>query len=341
VNKGTQIIAKIVSSVVIAALCTTLLASCGAADSGTRPFKVFGVEDSFPSSVAFSPDGKVLAAGARTYNGTSTWTGSIHLWRSDDWSALSTLTLGEGTGDGGIGIAFSPDGKTLAAAEPRGKVHIWQTSDWMPLKEMEMERGFRGLVAFSPDGMTLAATARTKTISMWKVGGWEPLPYLSISEAGANAMAFSPDSQVLATGGNDEEVHLWRLSDGTRLQRLRGHTKGITALAFSPDGKTLATGSYDDTMRLWRVSDGKSLDTWDVTPADMLFLPGGEKIVVSNLWSDPILFRVRDGAQLAKLKGDPDWDAMSPKGLSLALAPDGKTLAGGTGHRDIWIWKLP
>src|SRR5688500_4184744 len=123
-NKGIRILANTVSSVVTVALFTTLLASCGAADSGIRPFKIFGIEDSFPTSMAFSPDGKILASGARIYNGTSTWTGAIHLWRSDDWSALSTLTLGEGTGDGGIGIAFSPDGPNakqnlLAAVEPR------------------------------------------------------------------------------------------------------------------------------------------------------------------------------------------------------------------------------
>lgn len=154
-------------------------------------------------------------------------------------------------------------------------------------------------------------------------------------------MSFSPDSQLLATGGNDEEVHVWRLADGARLQRLRGHTKGITSLAFSPDGRTLASGAYDDTMRFWRVSDGKSLDTWDITPADLLYAPGGEKIWVSDIWSDPRLFRASDGATLVTLRGDPDQDGISPKGLSLALSPDGSTLTGGTGHGDVWLWKLP
>jgi WD40 repeat protein len=341
-NKRMHTKIRVVLSMLVIALSMVLLAACGAADSGMRPFKIIEIVDGYPTSVAFSPDGETLAAGARIYiQSTDKWSSAVHLWRSDDWAALPTLTLGEGIMDGGIGIAFSPDGKLLAAAEPNGKVHVWQTSDWMPIKEMEIERGLTALVAFSPDGKTLAANARGSKIALWKVDGWEPLPPLLISEMGANAMSFSPDSQMLATGGDDEEVHVWRISDGTQLQRLRGHTKGITSLAFSPDGQTIATGAYDDTMWFWRVSDGKSLDTWDITPADLLFMAEGESILVSDLWSDPKIFRVSDGAVLAKLDGDPVWDGMSPKGLSLALTPDGKTLAGGTGHGDIWLWKIP
>jgi hypothetical protein len=61
----------------------------------------------------------------------------------------------------------------------------------------------------------------------------------------------------------------------------------------------------------------------------------GESLLVSDLWSDLKLYRVSDGTVLTKLNGAPDWDGMSPKGLSLAFTLDGKTVAGGTGHGDV------
>jgi WD40 repeat protein len=346
INMRMQKVGDLYRSLVVAlfAFSLLLLTSCDASNSGsgTRPFKIVEVKESVPTSMAFSPDGKTLAVGARGWsNDSEKWISAVLLWRTEGWAPLPSLALGEGVMDGEVGIAFSPDGKLFAAAEPVGTVHIWQTLDWMPVKEMEIGRGLSALVAFSPDGKTLAATTGSSKVWLWKAEDYEPLPPLNVAEEGTSAMSFSPDSRIVATGGNDEEVHLWQLSDGKRLQRLRGHTKGITTLSFSPDGKRLASGSYDDTLRLWGVEDGKSLATWDITPADLIFTSSGESILVSNLWSDPKILRVSDGVVLAKLAGDPVWDAMSPKGLHLALTPDGKVLAGGTGHGDIWLWNMP
>jgi hypothetical protein len=50
---------------------------------------------------------------------------------------------------------------------------------------------------------------------------------------------------------------------------------------------------------------------------------------------------VSDGSVTTKFGGDPDWDDISPKGVCLALTPDGKILAGGTKHEDIWLWNVP
>ncbi len=326
-----------------AILVTSLLAACGGGgDAHTRPFKTLPVGNGYPTSLSFSPDRKTLAVGARIFvESTNKWSSEVQIWRTDKWSAIPTLKLGEGVMDGGVGVAFSPDGTLLAAAEPAGKVHVWRSTDWQPVKEFDADRGLSALVAFSPDGKILASTAGGDQVSFWKVADWTPLPPLTISDEGASAMTFSPDSQLLATGGDDEEVHTWRLSDGTRLQRLRGHTKGITSLAFSPDGATLASGSYDDTMRLWRVSEGKSLDTWDVTPTDLIFTSGGETIIEGDLWTDPKILKVSDGSVITRFGGDPDWDAMSPKAVCLALTSDGKILAGGTNHEDIWLWNVP
>jgi WD40 repeat protein len=163
------------------------------------------------TSLSLAPNGKTLAVGARIFvESTNKWTSEVQLWHTDNWSTLPTVKLGEGVMDGGVGMAFSPDG-TLLAAEPVGKVYVWRADDWLPVKKVDADRGLIALVALSPDGKTLASTARGNKVRLWEVDDRTALPTLTMADDGANAMQFSPDSKLLATGGNDEEVHVWRL----------------------------------------------------------------------------------------------------------------------------------
>jgi WD40 repeat protein len=75
--------------------------------------------------IAFSPDGKVLAWGDHVIKENAPISGSIKLWDMDKRKVLATLRDAGGDCDYGIeGVAFSPDGKTLAAV-CGGKVKLW------------------------------------------------------------------------------------------------------------------------------------------------------------------------------------------------------------------------
>jgi WD40 repeat protein len=234
----------------------------------------------------------------------------------------------EGHSFGVGGVAFSPDGQTLASGSD--EVRLWRVSDSATLRAMA-ESG--GKVTFSPDGQTLA-TWSEDGVRLWRVSDGTLLRTLEASQV--TSMSFSPDGQILATGGWDESfVRLWRVSDGTLLRTLEGSGRCVT---FSPDGQMLASGSRDENIvRLWRVSDGtllQELEGHKHPVASVAFSPDGQTLASGSSDLYVHLWRVSDGALLHKLFGH------SNSVLSVAFSPDGGTLASGSADHNVHLWRV-
>ena len=136
-----------------AGLLIALMAACGGGDSAHQTVQNAACRERLSDQPSFSPDGKTLAVGARIFvESTNKWSSEAQVRRTDNWSSIPTLKLDEGVMDSGVGVAFSPDGTLLGAAEPAGKVHVWRAADWQPVKVFDTDRGLTALVVFSPDG---------------------------------------------------------------------------------------------------------------------------------------------------------------------------------------------
>ncbi|EAU82131.1 HNWD3 [Coprinopsis cinerea okayama7 len=239
-----------------------------------------------------------------------------------------------------ISVAYSPDGRSVAAGCVYGAVVVFNADTGEPLlPPMQGHTSYITSVAFSPDGSCIASGLDDKTIRIWDAhSGKALLEPMQGHTHRITSVAFSPDGSRIASGSGDETIRIWDAHSGKALlEPIQGHTDPVTSVAFSPDGSRIASGSGDETIRIWDAHSGKAL----LEP-----MQGHTDWVTSVAFSP-------DGSRIASGSGDETiriWDAHSGKALlepmqrhtdpvtSVAFSPDGSRIASGSGDNTIRIW---
>jgi WD40 repeat protein len=179
-----------------------------------------GIADESVNSLAFSPDGKVLARSVMVIKDNRIEAAPVRRYDLTKGQDLSDLPNRAGKNTLNC-LAFSADGGTLAGADFAGNIILWDLATAQVRTTFRQEDGRRiRALAFSPDGQLLAAAV-----------GDRP--------------------------GRDHEpglIELWDAATGQRRLTLTGHTNAVLSVAFSPDGKLLASGGSDRTVRLWDMT---------------------------------------------------------------------------------------
>lgn len=151
------------------------------------------------NSLAFSPDGNILAAGVNFLYRTP-----VILWRVSNFALLNPLKINSGLHSGND-PTFSPDGNKLAALVD-GMVNIWRVSDGVLLFTLGEQEN--RVLAFSPDGTMVASIQSNGTIQLWQVSDGTLVRAINGLDEGG-FIAFSPDGRLLASGSADGTIHLW------------------------------------------------------------------------------------------------------------------------------------
>jgi RNA polymerase sigma factor (sigma-70 family) len=257
-------------------------------DVGAVKRKATLPESVFVYSIAFSPDGKALASagGLQPDAFKGYWAfedvprkagkelAEVKVW---DLATRKARTFYRGDTGRVMSVAFSPDGKTLAAGMRDGAVRLWDVATGKErLCLREKDRGVVNAVAFSPDGKTLAVALGCPDL---------PVP---------GPDTFQKLEKMLRE--RKDRVTLLDAASGRVRARLEGHAGRVEALAFSPDG-TLATaavvpprdtGKPNDAtgeVRLWDSTTGRlrgSPLTCPHTISSVAFGDGGRLLAVAG-----------------------------------------------------------
>jgi WD40 repeat protein len=265
------------------------------------------LEHGIPTCVAFSPGGTVLAA-------INDEDEKITLWDGANGNSKRTLRdLHEDREDSSIlSIAFSPDGKTLAAGSQGGKVMLLEVASGKITRRLE-HPGWVGSVAFSPNGKTLASLGVcTTTVKLWDVATGK-----STAEIGEAvwSMAFSPDGRTIALGGREKTIRLWDVASGKTAATFTGDDGDIRCVEFRPNGKMLATTSLDKSIHLWDVASRKRIGTLSSPGIQcMKFSPDGKILAAAGADGTIRLWNMRAAEAKASSRAAEDKDQTKGKG---------------------------
>lgn len=277
-------------------------------------------------SVAFSPDGSLLAAGTASCD--------IRIWQRAQGTARLTL---KGHDHWVWSIAFSPDGRFLASGSIDQTVRLW---DVLTGEELHICTGHTNrvrTVAFSPDGQVIASGSNDRTIRLWDVQTGQCLHVIKAHKDWVWSVMFSPDGSLLASASADHTICLWDRQTKHLLNTLEGHTDRILALAFSLDGRLLASGGGDLTVRVWDVRSGNCQQIllghthWIRSVA---FAP--DRSVVASGGDDRIIrfWDLESGRCRTTFQGHTNWVR------SIAFSPDGLWLASGSDDQTVRLWEI-
>jgi WD40 repeat protein len=299
------------------------------------------------NSVAYGPDGRLLAVGGN----------SLQVWNPASRSQLRAAAVTGPVDTDVNAVAFSPAGTSLAAGYSDGMIQLWRVAPGgalaplsRPLTAQKSRTDLVEFAAFSPDGRLLATCGDDGTVRLWSVTDpADPRPLATVHDSPgtiAFSVAFSPDGRTLAVASADGLTRLWDVSNPAGPVQfgrpLAGPASYAISVAFSPDGRTLAVGSADKRVRLWDVADlsrpvplGQPLTGPTGYVYSVAFSPDGRTLAAGVTDGTVWLWRVTDPARptlVASLTGP------AHAVYSVAFAPGGASLAAGSADGTIRLW---
>jgi RNA polymerase sigma factor (sigma-70 family) len=266
-------------------------------------------------TIALSPGGDMLAVAQRDKN--------VRVLE-----VLTGRTLHDLAGPEARGLAFAPDGQSLAAAGAEGSVLVWDLATGKKRWQVKAQK-FAQVVVFAPDGKSVASVGGDGTIRLWDAATGKELRTIDDKvQDGPDTVAFSPDGSILAAPGKEGGVIYWDPATGKEIRRWQAASLRVNSISFSPDGRTLATGNVRGSrIRLWDAATGKPLLTVAEHNAlidTLSFSPDGK-----TLWSlapDKTLIRW----DVAKAEGEALFGGPANGMFDRAVASrDGRLLATG------------
>ena len=280
-------------------------------------------------SVAFSPDGNIIATGDHNFY--------ISFWDRQNRTLLKTWKLVDDSSIvGGIeSIAFSPDGTQIAACIDKTMIQIWDIESEQIF--MEIPYKCREVVTYSKDGKFVFAGSRADVIKAWNSETGEEVLSIPIP---IKDLKFNMDDSLFIYGDMSNNIYIWDWPGKQEVTNFRGNVI-FHQMTFSPDGASVVVLDTQNTISVLDAETGKFLleisPETDTGIVDILFSPGGHFLFVVH--SDGSI-GIWDFKSQEKIS---NYASSMPLEVSeVALASDGSALAiaGITREGLVMLWEF-
>ncbi len=289
-------------------------------------------------SVTFSPDNRHFA--------TAGDNAAIRLWDVENPDAAPLLLPAPDTSEKRWRhIAFNPDGTMLGGANVNGNVYLYDSADWSaPPRELVGHNSTVYGVAFSPDSQLMATIGfADDTVRLWDIRSLQEARLIKTLRGHTDSVtgiAFAPDGRTLASSSYDRTIILWDVSEpenAVPVRLIKAADDLLERITFDPVTGVLVSGGHDNMVRIW---DAEQLITTEAEPRVLIgngawineFAADAERQLIATADTNGIVRLWDVGAtpkELAALTG-PEPTGVGESVWSLALSPDGQTLALGT-----------
>jgi WD40 repeat protein len=242
-------------------------------------------------------------------------------------------------------VAWSQDGRLVAAGDRSGDVRVWDAGDGELLHVLESDNWDIQGVAFDPSGTRVLVNPREGMAAVWNLTADDtPIVLEEPVDFRVFRAAWSPDGRFVVTSGTvTAPARLWDPESGELLRDFGEPPSGDTA--FSPDGRLLATAESGGLVRIWRVATGSALHSLQASGAavgssaglpgfvsSVRFSPDGGRLLTGAGDGSARIFDVGTGEQVAYLPAHADLVALA------VWSPDGEEVATASHDRTARVW---
>lgn len=342
----------VILAILLLALMTALLAACDddeveepaaaeptaaptAVAEAFEPRQVFQLDiddQDTVGSVAFAPDGDMVAAG--TYL-------EIHLLDPDDGSTIGVIDADHSVDD----VEFSPDGSLIAAGQAVYGVKMSDIGDGD--EHLILHGGYDNFIAFAPDGETIATANRDGVLWIWDTDTGEKLnEFAPPVDENATSVAFGAEGESVALGNLGGDVIVWNVESGELVAELEnpGDYGAASRIDFAPVGEHIAVAGaqvdFDDVVRVWNVENGSDVGTilFDDQTRAVAYAQDGSQLAGAG--GATILIVDPDGLDVIheiELEVDPEVSSWI---TDLAYSPDGRMLFVSRWDGTVEMWQV-